>query len=679
MEFVIPLLALIGVIVVATVLNKRFPRVPLALFQILLGAMVSWLPFIPLTLEFEPEVFMVCLIAPLLFSDARVTSRKELWVYRKPILYMALGLVLITVIGLGYAIHMLIPSMPLAAAFALAAVLSPTDAVAVKSITRGLPLPSSLMPILEGESLLNDAAGIVSFKVALAVVLTGVFSVQAATFNFLIVSLGGILAGLIFGFLFVKLRLSLRQHGFEEVNSLVAIQFITPFVIFIIAEELAVSGILAVVAAGIIHGIERDRLQQTSTKIQITSSTTWSVLSYLFNGFVFVLLGFLLPEVVRGLLESKEISIAVVLGFTLLISVGLFLIRYVWVYMLYRNFVDIEGHEPHGEADNVSRGRYAFLTATCGIHGTITLATAMSIPFLLLNGSLFPYRNTILFISAGVILLSLLFATIVLPLLLKHAAEQEVEEKTYMSMQEATQYILQRTIQLLDAESDNDHKRATFRVIRELEEQRRMMEEGKASRLSSSVLRKLQEIGREAEMKQLTQMIEQGEVSPQLMMHYPVINEPQELYTVRSNLRRIWFRYKMYWMKKKLKKLSGAQLPPRIASRTKELTAFVEEMHRVKGELRQAAIQSIKQHMTPDNRYEALFMIQYYARQQQSSLSEEEEASFLDMVGEVRLRSIQLKRDLVQDLEESEQITPATRLKLLQNMNYEEMLLLDPA
>ncbi|MFD0617044.1 Na+/H+ antiporter [Paenibacillus sp. GCM10027629] len=679
MEFVIPLLGLIGVIVVATVLNKKFPRVPLALFQILLGAMVSWLPFIPLTLEFEPEVFMVCLIAPLLFSDARVTSRKELWVYRKPILFMALGLVLITVIGLGYAIHILIPSMPLAAAFALAAVLSPTDAVAVKSITQGLPLPSSLMPILEGESLLNDAAGIVSFKVALAVVLSGVFSVQAATFNFLIVSIGGILAGLICGFLFVKLRLSLRQNGFEEVNSLVAIQFITPFVIFIIAEELAVSGILAVVAAGIIHGIERDRLQQTSTKIQITSSTTWSVLSYLFNGFVFVLLGFLLPEVVHGLLTSQEISIMVVLGFTLLISVGLFLIRYIWVYVLHRNFAAIEGHEPHGEADNVSRGRYAFLTATCGIHGTITLATAMSIPYELSNGTLFPYRNTILFISAGVILLSLIFATVVLPLTLRHATHHVKDEKSLLSIQEATQLILQRTIQLLHAESDQGHKRATFRVIRELEEQRRMMEEGKASRLSSSVLRKLQEIAREAEMKKLTEMIEQGEVSSQLMMHYPVISEPQELYTVRSNLRRIWFGYKMYWMKKKLKKLSAAQLPPKLASRTKKMTEFVEELHRVKGGLRQAAIQAIQQHMTPDNRYEAMFMIQYYARLQQATLSEEEEANFMEKVSEVRLLSIQLKRDLVQKLEESEQITPATRLKLLQNMNYEEMLLLDPA
>ena len=251
---------------------------------------------IPLKLDFEPEIFMVIIIAPLLFWDGYNASRKALWRYKKTITLMAVGLVLVTVIGLGFFIHSLVPMMPLALTFALAAILSPTDAVAVKSIERGMTLPRGLLPILEGESLLNDAAGLVAFKVAVGVVLTGYFSPINATGEFLLMSIGGIL--------FVSGRLLLRRYGFEEVNSLVAIQLITPFLIYILGEFLGVSGILTVVAAGIIHGIERNRLQQTTTKLQIVTNNIRLVLGYLLNGLVFVLLGFLLPSVFAGLASS---------------------------------------------------------------------------------------------------------------------------------------------------------------------------------------------------------------------------------------------------------------------------------------------------------------------------------------------------------------------------------------
>ncbi|ASA19880.1 Na+/H+ antiporter [Paenibacillus donghaensis] len=682
MEFIISFLMLVFVIVISTVLSKKFTRIPLALFQIILGALASWLP-LHISLEFEPEVFMICLIAPLLFGDARVTSRKELWSYRKPIILLAIGLVIITVIGLGYFIHLLLPSLPLAAAFALAAVLSPTDAVAVKSITRGLKLPKGLMAILEGESLLNDAAGIVSFKVALAVVLTSVFSVESAALNFVFVSVGGFVAGLLLGFGFVRLRLTLRQLGFEEVNSLVAIQLITPFVIYILAEELHVSGILAVVAAGIIHGIERDRLKQTSTKIQLTSMTTWSVLSYILNGLVFVLLGFLLPDVLQGLLASKEVTLGMALGLTLVITACLFIIRYVWVYLLHRNFVTHEAGEDigHNSVNNrldvkqTSRSRYAFLAATCGIHGTITLATALSIPYQLPNGSPFPLRDTILFIASGVILLSLIFATVILPLISRNPEERTVVETT-LSSEAANTLIINRTSQFLRTSASGPTP-ALVKVLADLEEQLRYIKTGRILRYSSTTLKHLQNIARDAEKKKLQQMIHEGLLSPQLEILFPIFHQPQELYSVRSTFRRLWNRFKLNRFKQRLKVFEQAAPGSEMYKRSQKAADLINELHQVEGVLQAAAAEALRLAATDANRPEVLVLLKYYSQKnQQDDAVTADRDIYEQQLKNLQLQSIQFKRDLIQELGESEQISEKLVYELLQPINYDEMLLL---
>ena len=190
MEILITIFVFITLVIIGSFLNKYIPRIPAALFQIILGFLVSYLA-IPLHFEFESEAFMALIIAPLLFTDAYKASRSELWLYKKPIVYMAVGLVITTVVVVGYFINYIIPSISLGAAFALAAILSPTDAVAVKSITKGMKLPKGLMSILEGESLLNDAAGIVSFKIALAAIITGTFSLANASREFFIAAIGG--------------------------------------------------------------------------------------------------------------------------------------------------------------------------------------------------------------------------------------------------------------------------------------------------------------------------------------------------------------------------------------------------------------------------------------------------------------------------------------------------------
>ena len=234
---------------------------------------------------------MVTLIAPLLFVEGVNVSRVHLRKYIKPVMMMALGLVITTVIGVGLFIHWIWPELPIGAAFAIAAILCPTDA-AVQAITNGKVLPKGSMTILEGESLLNDAAGIISFKIAVGVLITGTFSIFDAIQQFLIASIGGAIVGLLIGMALVRFRLTLMRRGIENINMFTFIQLLTPFVTYLIAELFHASGIIAAVVAGLVHGFERDRIAQTRTQLQMSYNHTWSILGYVLNGFVFSILGF---------------------------------------------------------------------------------------------------------------------------------------------------------------------------------------------------------------------------------------------------------------------------------------------------------------------------------------------------------------------------------------------------
>lgn len=667
MEILLPLLCLAFVIVAATLIHKAFPVLPLPLLQIWLGVLFAMLP-IPLELEFEPEVFMVCLIAPILFGDARHASRKELWQFKKPILSLALFLVVFTVFGIGYVIHWLMPSIPLAAAFALAAVLSPTDAVAVQSLAHGRKLPKGLMSILEGESLLNDAAGLVTFKAALAVMLTGVFSFKYVTLNFIFVAIGGIVVGFILGLLVVNFRMFLRRKGLEDVNSIVTIQLMTPFVIFLLAEELHVSGILAVVVAGIIHGIERDRLQQTTTKLQIISTNTWSVFSYIMNGLVFVLLGLLLPKVIEGLNHSGESSIGYSLGIAALVFVALFIARFLWVFLFRRDFENpVLKQDKKGS--ETSRLAYSFAATVCGVHGTISLATALSIPLLLPSGEAFPMRDTILFISATVILLSMLAAVIAIPFLGNHeGVEHEVEDET-MSLKDAEAYIANHTIQMLTSGINRENKRETMTVIRQLEEKLRL-ESG--VEISGNAIREFQEIGRLAEQSKLSELIAAEKVPAELHDVFAMIAKPPHSAGLMARVKHFFLRMRLNKFYEMYQDIDPAELPEKF----KRLPELLQQMKLVQKEMKRAAIEAIKDHSTNEHRLEALFVLQRYTRRI-DELKEQEEEQYLQQLKLVQVRSIQIRRDAIQQLEETEQISSSTKVELLQLINYEEMLMLE--
>lgn len=442
MEILITISVFITLVIIGSFLNKYIPRIPAALFQIILGFLVSYLA-IPLHFEFESEAFMALIIAPLLFTDAYKASRSELWLYKKPIVYMAVGLVITTVVLVGYFINYIIPSISLGAAFALAAILSPTDAVAVKSITKGMKLPKGLMSILEGESLLNDAAGIVSFKIALAAIITGTFSLSRSSREFFITAIGGMILGVLIGLIIASIKIVNRKFLNTEPNILVIIQVILPIATYFIAEEFHLSGIIAVVFAGILLNFERYLRQGDSLDNQAVVSISYNqdTISYVLNGFVFVLLGYLLPGIFKNMITYPDLDVQTAMFYVILITIALIITRFTFVYIFYvsfqqhtfktsRNIVEFLKTKQL-DVGNYSRFEYSLITSLCGIHGTVTLATALMIPITIgTTGEPFPLRNAILFIGSGVVLLSMIIGTIFLPLIIK-TEDEEIEHKNY--------------------------------------------------------------------------------------------------------------------------------------------------------------------------------------------------------------------------------------------------------
>jgi CPA1 family monovalent cation:H+ antiporter len=391
---------------------------PLPLVQIGLGALVAGGFHHGITLD--PEIFFLLFVPPLLFLDGWRIPKDGLFRDRAAILQLALGLVLFTVLGAGFLIHWLIPAMPLPVAFALAAIMSPTDPVAVSSITARVPIPKRLMHILEGESLLNDASGLVCFQFAVAAVVTGSFSLGAASLTFLWVVLAGLGIGVAITLAVGTVQGWLSRRLGEESGSPILINLLIPFGAYLLGERLQASGILAAVAAGITMSyVELSGRAHAATRVQ--RAAVWGTVQLALNGMMFVLLGEQLPNILHGAAASLQQADHVHPGWlavdAVAITLGLMLLRFVWVWISLR--LTLFG--AHQRSVQVAQPDWRLIMAIslAGVRGAITLAGILGLPLLLPDGAPFPARDLAIFLAAMVILLSLLTASIGLPRILK--------------------------------------------------------------------------------------------------------------------------------------------------------------------------------------------------------------------------------------------------------------------
>jgi Na+/H+ antiporter len=423
MEIVFTVLILLLAVAASGVIARIVPfNLPLPLFQIALGAVLA-MPLFGLKISFDPELFLLLFIPPLLFTDGWRIPKREFFRLARPILALALGLVLFTIVGVGYFIHWMIPVISLPAAFALAAVISPTDAVAFSAIVGKGKLPSGLQHMLEGEALMNDASGLVAFKFAIIAVMSGTFSLLDASTSFVLISVGGIIVGLAVAWGLGLIRRKVIDWSGDEPGIQVVLTLLIPFTAYIFAEHFGLSGTLAAVAAGMaMPYIETASAESAATRIQRNGVLT--MLEFIFNGMSFILLGLQLPGIV-GLAHidaqvAGNVPVWHLFMYIAAITLALMISRFFWVWinLSLRSFANLllNGQWRRHPAQNI---RLIAITALSGVRGAITLAGVMSIPLLLPNGTPFPARDLLIFLATGVILYSLLSASFLLPLLTK--------------------------------------------------------------------------------------------------------------------------------------------------------------------------------------------------------------------------------------------------------------------
>ncbi len=417
-EIIVLLLTLVaGLVVAAQKLGLPYPVV-----LVLAGLALSFVPRLP-AVQLNPDVVFYFFLPALIYPAALFTSWRDFRRNLRPILLLAIGLVLVTMVTVASVAHAMIPALPWAAAFALGAIVSPPDAIAATAIIRRLSVPHRIETILEGESLVNDATALVALQFAVAALLTGHFSLGAAASRFVLVAAGGVAFGFVIGFITRWV-----QRHLDDPPVQITISLLTPFAAYLPAERMHVSGVLAVVTAGIYLGWHSPLIMTARFRLQ--AFVFWQMLVFLLNGFVFITIGLQLPGILRDLHGE---SLSRLIEEAILVSLTVVLVRIAWVVcatylprLLIRRWREIDPMPPW---------QHVAMIAWSGMRGVVSLAAAFALPFTLTNGSAFPARNYILLLTFCVILTTLVFQGLTLPALIgklgiKDDGATDEEERT---------------------------------------------------------------------------------------------------------------------------------------------------------------------------------------------------------------------------------------------------------
>ncbi len=411
----IVLISLLAVVLSGFV--ARVTRLPAPLVQIALGAAIFYSSLTAVVLD--PQVFFLLFLPPLLFLDGWRIPKDDLLRDASTVLKLALGLVVFTVLGMGFFIHWLIPAMPLAVSFALAAVISPTDPIAVSAIAGRAKVPARLMHILQGEALLNDASGLVCMRFAVAAALTGSFSLPHALASFLWLAVGGLVIGASVTWLLVNLTFSALVRFGEDGSAQILITLLIPFGVYLLAEHVGASGILAAVAAGITMSFTK--LSQWRAATRLSRTAVWDTVQFAANGSIFVLLG----EQIPALLGRSPLPVDGGASqaawwpalYVVVIVMALATLRFAWVWTSLR--MSVVRARRLGVGSVPTSWRLVLAISLAGVRGAVTLAGVLTLPLAMNDGTPFPTRGLAILLAAGVIVLSLVVATACLPRVLR--------------------------------------------------------------------------------------------------------------------------------------------------------------------------------------------------------------------------------------------------------------------
>lgn len=435
MKFIELAFAVVCVVAILQAIGRKMP-VPMAALQIMAGFGLS--AFAELDdLREQTSLLFVMLVPPLLYIEAWQVPKRELLRAIRPVLSLAVGLVAVTIMVVGYGLHLFLPEMPLAIAFALAAALASTDTVAVGNVLSKMPLPPRLQILLSGESLFNDSVALVAFKLAVVAAVTTQFSAGEAAQSLLMVSLGGLAAGAVVALVANVLRRSLRSDTPDSVRIDTILSLLIPYAAYLASEKLAVSGVLSVVAAGLCGGVLDRKHLRASTRLN--GLALWSTVTLTLNGAVFVMLGLVMRQVLHRVDGYSRLYL---LGYVALLTLTLFALRMGWTLLMAwwssRN-------KASGDA-SLTSFKVLFLTVMCGVRGSLALSATLSIPLLTTEGAAIPGRDLAIFLAATTIAATLLLSGLAMPFL-KVSADPQTARLTTPGVHLAIAHVALKVIE----------------------------------------------------------------------------------------------------------------------------------------------------------------------------------------------------------------------------------------
>lgn len=502
MDLIIIVLLLILSLLLSNVIGHYLPFIPMALVQIGFGILIAVL-FPTFNIHLESEWFLLLFVAPLLYNDGRNFPREDLWNMRGSILSNAIVLVIITTLAGGWFIHWLIPSIPYAAAFALAAILSPTDPVAVNGIAKRVQIPERILSVVRGESLINDASGLVAFKFAVAAAVSGYFSLQSAILTFAYTFVVGALLGLVLSVILTQIRFWLRHSGIRDSVFHTLFQLVTPFVIYLIAEDIFhASGVIAVVIGGIAHALMNEKTETVLAEEQLLTENSWSISLFVLNGLVFLLLGLNIPDSMKNSISDRHSNSWVLAFDAIAIAFVILGIRFVWSHFFNSLQYKLKNN------DTKPTMKTSLISSLVGVRGAVTMAGILSLPYIIDDGDAFPERTTIIFLASAAILVTLLLATIFLPILTDKDEGIVLADGQY-SFNRAKMQVLLKSLQSLQSSINDENRRITYELIDDLQQMFRQLQleaNAEQSQKQKQELAKIRERAIQIERKYVTQL-----------------------------------------------------------------------------------------------------------------------------------------------------------------------------
>jgi CPA1 family monovalent cation:H+ antiporter len=451
MQDSIQLVVILLAICLAGLLSQKVRLLPPVSF-IIAGFFISFLPAIE-GFKIPPEFILAIILPPILNEAAFFTSYRDFKQNIRPIIQLAVGLVIVTSIAVAYVFQAFVPDATLMLGLLLGAIISPPDAVAATSVMKQVKVPKRVVSIVEGESLVNDATGLMLYKLALIAVTTATFSVEEASVEFIFMALGGIAVGLAHGFLFIKIFPKFKDESIAIIST-----FIPPYAAYLIAESMHVSGVLAVVTCGLYAGWKSPKI--FTPQFRIPAEAVWRFVVFILNALVFILIGMQIPNLYFSLYNYET---SWLISLVLAVCLTAVVVRFIYVFAVAygtRFFLPhIRKKDPYPPVKNV------FLVSWVGMRGIVTLATALALPISVSGGEGFLYRDLIIFIAVCVILFTLVLQGLTMPWVIKKlklSHDYTFTNELWNARKKAADAAIEKLNQLKN--NDNLHQEALSRI-----------------------------------------------------------------------------------------------------------------------------------------------------------------------------------------------------------------------